>query len=45
MSMIKGVYNLFIYLFIYAFFIEIILQCQCTAFQAGSHLDGLQYLQ
>ena len=41
-------YVMFIYLFIiYAFFNEgNILQCQCTAFQAGTNLDNiLQYLQ
>ena len=40
---------LFIYLFIYLFMLSllrvIILQCQCTDFQAGPHLDVLQYLQ
>ena len=39
--------SIFIYLFIDALFNEDnILQCQCTAFQAGPHLDYvLQYLQ
>ena len=33
------------YLFILSLLRVIILQCQCTAFQAGPHLDILQYLQ
>ena len=32
-------------LFILSLLRVIILQCQCTAFQAGPHLDVLQYLQ